>query len=524
MATEIKEKTAQTGKRKKAGKITAAVVMLLACVLFFTTVWFLQKYDDIRLDQILYQMQAPADGTPARYSGRAVGHVAAWSILAATGLFLIYMLVSGRIKKLVGKSVRYGKYIQTKVCAFFRKHYIILSSGLLVFAMLFFVVRLKVVPYVITTTTPSDFIEQHYVNPEQSLLTFPEQKRNVIYIFLESMENTYAQGDIDGDGKADNYIPELAQLADSYINFSESEGLGGALNYDGTTWTAAAIVSQTSGMPVKVPLMSGNFGGEDVPYMPGIVSIGSLLQEQGYKQVFLMGSDAGFGGRRDYIEEHGNYEIRDTKAMIAAGKLPEGYAVWWGYEDIKLFDYAKETLTELAAQDQPFNFTMLTADTHFPDGYICENCEDQYDSQYANVLSCSSAMVYDLVTWIQQQDFYENTTIIISGDHLTMDPVFLENIDENYTRTVYNCIINPAPGLDCSTEQIKNRQFGVFDMFPTTLAAMGVKIEGDRLALGTNLFSDEKTLTEQYGREYLNEELQKNSDFYNNEILNVSEQ
>lgn len=41
------------------------------------------------------------------------------------------------------------------------------------------------------------------------------------------------------------------------------------------------------------------------------------------------------------------------------------------------------------------------------------------------------------------------------------------------------------------------------DMFPTALAAMGVKIEGDRLGLGTNLFSREETLAEKYGYEVL---------------------
>ena len=64
-----------------------------------------------------------------------------------------------------------------------------------------------------------------------------------------------------------------------------------------------------------------------------------------------------------------------------------------------------------------------------------------------------------------------------------------------------------------------NRQFGTFDLYPTTLAAMGVEIEGDRLALGTNLFSDKETLTEEFGYEYLVEELQKQSDFYDKELL-----
>jgi phosphoglycerol transferase len=51
-------------------------------------------------------------------------------------------------------------------------------------------------------------------------------------------------------------------------------------------------------------------------------------------------------------------------------------------------------------------------------------------------------------------------------------------------------------------------------MFPTTLAALGATIEGDRLGLGTNLFSDKETLTEKYGYDKLEEELSKTSDFY----------
>ena len=119
---------------------------------------------------------------------------------------------------------------------------------------------------------------------------------------------------------------------------------------------------------------------------------------------------------------------------------------------------------------------------------------------------------------MQEQDFYENTTIVICGDHLTMDPDYLENIDEDYERGVYNCIINPAPGVVAEKGET-DRAFGTFDMFPTTLAAMGVTIPGNRLALGTNLFSSEDTLTETLGYDFLNKEMQKNSEFYNEKIL-----
>ena len=63
---------------------------------------------------------------------------------------------------------------------------------------------------------------------------------------------------------------------------------------------------------------------------------------------------------------------------------------------------------------------MLTVDTHFEDGYLSDSCKADYGNQYSNVISCASDMIYNFVKWIQEQDFYENTTIVISGDHLTM--------------------------------------------------------------------------------------------------------
>ena len=93
----------------------------------------------------------------------------------------------------------------------------------------------------------------------------------------------------------------------------------------------------------------------------------------------------------------------------------------------------------------------------------------------------------------------------------------MQTVDPDYQRTVYNCIINsPVEPI-----QEKNREFGTFDMMPTTLAALGVTIEGNRLGLGTNLFSDRKTLTEEFGHEEVDLEFQKNSEFYNQTFLGM---
>ena len=61
-------------------------------------------------------------------------------------------------------------------------------------------------------------------------------------------------------------------------------------------------------------------------------------------------------------------------------------------------------------------------------------------------------------------------------------------------------------------------------MPPTPLAALGVEIQGDRLGLGTNLFSDKQTLCEMYGFETLDWELQKRSEFYNTRFLGLGDE
>lgn len=386
--------------------------------------------------------------------------------------------------------------------------------------------ELDVKEYLVSQKKESHFIEQNYVDPRTTKITFPEQKRNLIYIYLESMESTFASKE-DGGGLDFNCIPELTKLAEENTNFSNTDKLGGGYPAYGGTWTMAGIFSQTSGIPIKNSEQTDDVNAtlaEQSSFSSQARNLEDIFADEGYNQCFMIGSDATFGGRRAYFESHGKgqTEICDYNTAKENGQIPEDYYVWWGYEDQKLFANAQEKLTELSSKDEPFNFTMLTVDTHFEDGYVCEQCQNEFgDNQYANVMACSSRQVDAFVKWIQQQPFYENTTIVISGDHLTMDSDFCNDVSEDYERSVYNVFINLPEGLDTSFEKTHSREFATLDMFPTTLAAMGVTIEGDRLALGVNLFSDEQTLTEQYGRKGLDKELMKKSKFYDMLINDV---
>ena len=490
--------------------ILMIIISVLGFILYNLGNWVLDTWGLLSIDEIIFHLKVPLDGTN---SDVVLDGINACVPLAVLVLFLSIFLIIG-LRNKHGKCMIALFLVAVIACG---------SAGRAAYEVYD---ELDVKEYLVSQKKESHFIEQNYVDPRTTKITFPDKKRNLIYIYLESMESTFASKE-DGGGLDFNCIPELTKLAEENTNFSNTDKLGGGYPAYGGTWTMAGIFSQTSGIPIKNSEQTDDVNAtlaEQYSFSSQARNLEDILADEGYNQCFMIGSDATFGGRRAYFESHGKgqTEICDYNTAKENGQIPEDYYVWWGYEDQKLFANAQEKLTELSSKDEPFNFTMLTVDTHFEDGYVCEQCQNEFgDNQYANVMACSSRQVDACVKWIQQQPFYENTTIVISGDHLTMDSDFCNDVSEDYERSVYNVFINLPEGLDTSFEKTHSREFATLDMFPTTLAAMGVTIEGDRLALGVNLFSDEQTLTEQYGRKGLDKELMKKSKFYDMLINDV---
>ena len=338
-------------------------------------------------------------------------------------------------------------------------------------------------------------------------ITQTGEPRNLIYIYLESMETTYASTD-DGGRQAENYMPGLTRLARENVSFSNTGLLGGFHTVTGAGFTMAAIYSTTAGIPYALPVDSTTLAESDA-FASGVVSLGDILHARGYNQEFLCGSDAAFGGRKLWFTQHGDYEIFDLFTAREKGYIPDDYFVWWGFEDHYLFDIAKDEATRLYEEGEPFNLTMLTVDTHHISGYHCSECGDEYSVDTANVVACTDRQVAAFIDWCREQPFFENTTIVITGDHPRMDTYLVDGVSY-YDRTVYNCFINSA----ASTDALQNREFTHMDILPTTLSALGFDIEGHRLGLGTDLFSGEPTLAEQRGFEWVSTEVAKSSDYY----------
>ena len=475
------------------GEILTVFIAGLSVLLALSVRWMFATWTNLSMDELVYHLTAPLDGTNTDMIWDYVRVCAVPTILVI--FFLILILIAWRKKE--------------KVHLFRGIINLVALVGIIV--MLGYTwTELGVGDYLKDQNTESKFIEDEYVDPTDVEVVFPEQKRNLIYIFLESMETTYSDVD-DGGAFDENVIPELTEIAQTNEDFSGADPkLNGGYSLAGTTWTMGAMFAQTSGLPLNISISANDMDTQD-SFFPGVTTLGDILSDAGYTQTLLIGSEAQFGGRKLYFQEHGNYEMEDYSYAIENGLIPSDYKVWWGYEEQKLFEFAKEKLLQLSQGDEPFNLTMLTVDTHFEDGYVCEQCPTEYDTQYSNVMACSSRQVGEFLKWIQQQDFYENTTIVISGDHPTMDSDYCAEIDQegNYDRRVFTAYINAA----AYAQDQQERTYSTFDNFPTTLAALGVQIDGDRLGLGTNLFSGTKTLLEEFGNSKVNAELKKKSEF-----------
>lgn len=480
---------------KEIGVVLSVVFVFVAVLVTCAAKWALKTWNHLTADELLFHLRAPLQGTNQAMIDAFIKKCTVPAVIIAVAAAVI-LAVSAAMKKR----------------RIFRGFCIVIwsvSAGITTFSAVTFWKSIDFGSYLSKQGQYSELIDGFYVDPDSVDIRFPEKKRNLVYIYMESMETTYTDKE-NGGGFQDDYIPELTDLAQKNEDFSGTDKkLNGGYVVPGTGFTMGAIFGQSSGIPLKTSIDANEMDTRS-SFFSNTVTLGDILGQQGYKQVFILGSEAAFAGKDHFFKQHGNFDIIDYNNAKEQKLIPEDYKVWWGFEDRRSFAFAKEKMQELSQSGQPFNISILTVDTHFEDGYVCELCKDQWEgNQYANVISCSSRQISEFVDWIRQQDFYEDTTIVLVGDHTTMDSDFCDSVSGDYERRVYTAFINSA----VKPQQEDKREYTLLDYFPTTLAALGAEIDGNRLGLGINLFSYEQTLVERFGLSTVDDELEKKSRF-----------
>ncbi|MDR2445535.1 MAG: hypothetical protein LBD44_06340 [Spirochaetaceae bacterium] len=114
-----------------------------------------------------------------------------------------------------------------------------------------------------------------------------------------------------------------------------------------------------------------------------------------------------------------------------------------------------------------------------------------FASQYKNVLFDMDRQLSNFLEWLEGQEFYENTTVVILGDHLYMDS----------HKYIYQLHVNG--------KKYQNRIFSHFDIFPALIDSIGGVYDAKGLALGRSMNKGEHTLLEEFGVDHVNNALQR---------------
>ena len=82
------------------------------------------------------------------------------------------------------------KYILKKLNKEIKLNKKIILYGAYFISIIILLFTLKVDEYIYYNLFESNFIKENYINPKEVNITFPKEKPNLIYIYLESMENS----------------------------------------------------------------------------------------------------------------------------------------------------------------------------------------------------------------------------------------------------------------------------------------------------------------------------------------------
>lgn len=313
----------------------------------------------------------------------------------------------------------------------------------------------------------------YYVAPQAGRI--PERPKNLITIYLESMENTFGDADLFGR----NLLSELDAATAGWARYDTLQ------QYPDGGWTMAGIVSTQCGIPLKSRLLveginPNDFGERMESYLPGATCLGDLLTDAGYTNTYVGGANTRFAGKDTFLHDHGYAEVRGRERWEPY-EDPSDISIW-GLSDARMFAHAADTLDELRATGQPYHLTMLTLDTHEPGG-VYSTCSTADAIPMATAITCSSRALAGFLGHAAEVGALEDTVIVVMGDHLKATAeggYYQAELDGTADRTIVLRIWSPDP---VEFSRVDADQFSVL---PTILELIGLDPPDGRAGLGVS--------------------------------------
>jgi len=313
--------------------------------------------------------------------------------------------------------------------------------------------------------------------------------KNLVYIYLESIERTYLDEEI-----FPGLMPNLKAIEARSLSFTNIH------QTVASNWTIAGMVNSQCGIPLLIPGGQGNSMSGAGRFLPKANCVGDVLNDKGYQLHYLGGSNKNFAGKATFYRNHGfqrvegvwdfSEKIQPSKNMPAKFVTKGLYRSAWGLYDDTLFEEVKTRFSELSEQSQPFALFALTLDTHAPNGHVSRYCSDVAYRDGANpmlnAVHCADKLISRLYQFLTEHPNFENTILVIASDHLAMPNSARDLLERGDRKNLFL-----VTGRQIATAAIETRA-APLDIAPTILNLLGADIKG--LGFGRDLFSPDNLM------------------------------
>ncbi len=350
------------------------------------------------------------------------------------------------------------------------------------------------------------------------IVSRPDEQKNIIFMYLESLERTYR----DVPETAAAFAP-LAQIENAGLSFDNIHQVYGA------HFTAAGMLATQCGIPllpngiINVFRKTRERTDREVldfeDFMNHVVCLGDILEQDGYIGSYVNGSDLAVFNKGLMFQSHGHERVFGVNVLD--GPREEVYENYWGLNDATVFQYAQDELEYLVSLDRPFTMSMLTLSTHGPDAQLDPGCDYPLvlDSQIPAAIQCTGDHVVRMLEKIDELGIADNTIVVVLSDHLAMRSSIshlLQARDQDRRNLV--TVLGAGSPVVVSTEGT------MLDVYPTILELMGYEIADSRANMGVSLLSEHSTLAQRVGVTELSKAIKQNTalqDFlWNEEVFN----
>lgn len=427
---------------------------------YFSTKWLTNTYGFIiNTEQILFHIYMNTEGligTDSELIKSVIVQIVALPILVAFSFFLLLKFIDK--PKIARKGLIYTY---------------------LFIVPLFFIVGyqsiklLKIDDFVISLFG-EDVFSNAYVDPKNIIIKERRANENIILIYVESLENNFSRLKFDKNSA----ISPIEELPGVHVkNFYQAPGTG---------WSIAGMISSQCSIPIKRYTLSDIRNANNDKNMPNLICLGDILRQAGYIQSFFVGPDLKFTGMDKFYKTHKYDQAFGRDELKAHGASDRDLSGWGeGAHDDYLFDFAKSKIDGIKKTGKPFAVTIITTDTHGPNGFPSPNCtKHEIESNYAGTLYCTSRDVNKFINSILNDPILSQTNILLMGDHLSWvnpEGVLGNDIDRRIYLKIYSPH-NRIPTRDSVTH---------FDIAPTILDLLGlIENSNQQFGLGLSVYAD----------------------------------